>query len=97
MLTIWALLALCLGLELKSQAQPQTGAPPAAADKSAKPTRGKSISFEDSVVEGMNKNPLDSLEHTIATDKNGRTHLYQKKPHFKVEMRQAARDAGYGP
>src|SRR5581483_2415068 len=43
---------------------------PAASSPGAK--RGKSLEFDDNVVEGMNKNPLDSLQNVGRED--GKTH-----------------------
>jgi hypothetical protein len=59
------------------------------------PERKKQIQFEDELVEGMNHNPFDSLEHIANQDMRDSSHLYKKKPHFRVEMKQQVREAGY--
>jgi hypothetical protein len=49
-------------------------------------SRGKVIDFEDELVEGVNKRPLDSVSQISERDKNGRrTHLYRKRQSFKNE------------
>ena len=59
--------------------------------------RGKSLEFDDNVVEGMNKNPLDSLQNVGRED--GKTHgrLYKKRTDFQNEIRQSVQEAGYSP
>lgn len=52
--------------------------------------RQRTIDFEDSIVEGMNKRPLDSLSQL--SDKNGgkeRPHLYRKRAGFRPEIRES--------
>ena len=59
--------------------------------------RSKSLEFDDNVVEGMNKNPLDSLQNVGRED--GKTHgrLYKKRTDFQNEIRQSVQEAGYSP
>ncbi len=57
--------------------------------------RKKQIQFEDELVEGMNRNPFDSLEHIANQDMRDSSHLYKKKQHFRIEMKQQVREAGY--
>ena len=48
--------------------------------------RQKSIDFEDEVVEGMNKRPLDSVSQISEKDRNKRKpHLYRKRAGFRDE------------
>jgi hypothetical protein len=79
---------------------PPTTAPAAAPAPAPAPRvgeRSKNVSFEDSVVEGMNRNPLDSLEHIDKRDHSKRTHLYQRRGHFKKELKDASKSTGYLP
>jgi hypothetical protein len=71
-----ALLILCLGLlELEGCS------PGAAAEK-----RSKVIDFENEVVEGLNKQPLDSLSSLSEAEKRRRKpHLYRKRAGFRSE------------
>jgi hypothetical protein len=49
--------------------------------------RSKVIDFEDEVVEGLNKRPLDSLSQISDRDrKRHRPHLYRKRVGFKTEV-----------
>lgn len=59
------------------------------------PERRKQLHFEDELIEGMNHNPFDSLEHIANEDLRDNSHLYKKKANFRVEMKQQVRDAGY--
>lgn len=46
----------------------------------------KVIDFEDEVVEGMNRRPLDSLSQISERDKKRRKpHLYRKRAGFRTE------------
>ena len=48
--------------------------------------RQKSIDFEDEVVEGMNKRPLDSVSQISERDRSRRKpHLYRKRAGFRDE------------
>ena len=88
------------------QAAPVPAAPVQAASGPAGPktdptrtttNRRKSIDFEDEVVEGMNKNPLDSLQHLGKNDQRNAAHLYRKRTQFKKEIRQTASEIGSTP
>lgn len=59
------------------------------------PERRKQLHFEDDLIEGINHNPFDSLEHIANQDLRDNSHLYKKKPNFRVEMKQQVRDEGY--
>lgn len=60
--------------------------------------RQKVIDFEDEVVEGMNKRPLDSLNQVSEKDrKKRRPHLYRKRAGFRNETYDALRSARYMP
>lgn len=51
-----------------------------------KSDRQKVLAFDDpSMVEGVNKQPFDSLSQLGKGRKNKRTRLYQKRTHFPVE------------
>lgn len=55
--------------------------------------RGKVIDFEDELVEGVNKQPLDSLSSISERGKDGRkTHLYRKRQGFRVETLETLRE-----
>lgn len=77
-------------------------APTRAAD-SASPTipnndrRGKALNFEGSVVEGMNKNPMNSVENNEKLDGRRRPHLYKKREHYRTELKRSAKETGYTP
>ena len=59
--------------------------------------RSKQIDFEDNVVEGMNKNPLDFLEHVSNKDAKGAMALYKKRTNFRNEIRINSHEMGYVP
>lgn len=64
----------------------------------AGPKRQKVIDFEDEVVEGMNKRPLDSLNQVSEKDrKKRRPHLYRKRAGFRTETYDTLRAARYLP
>jgi hypothetical protein len=44
--------------------------------------RSKSIHFEDELVEGINRRPLDSFNQVSEGDLNSRSHLYRKRSGF---------------
>lgn len=49
----------------------------------------KVIDFEDEVVEGINKRPLDSFNQLSEAEKRRRRpHLYRKRIGFRTEMEQ---------
>ena len=52
------------------------------------------LNFEDEVVEGMNRNPFDSVEHVGEEDSEGH-HLYRKRQDFKKEMPVLIQEMGY--
>ncbi len=53
------------------------------------PTRQKVIDFEDELVEGLNKRPLDSLSQiSDRNKKRGKPHLYRKRVGFKTEVQE---------
>jgi len=56
------------------------------AEGGAPPTnRQKVIDFEDSLVEGMNKRPLDSFSQISERDRRKKLHLYRKRSGFRTE------------
>lgn len=57
--------------------------------------RKTSIKFENEVVEGMNRNPLDSVEQISQQDSDGQ-HLYRKRKSFKDQTPSLVREMGYG-
>jgi hypothetical protein len=69
----------------------------APADVGSKGQRSKSLSFDDSVVEGLNQNNKDSLEMVEKRDGRNRQHLYQKRADFKPEIKQFPSEMGYSP
>ena len=44
--------------------------------------RSKNINFEDELVEGINRKPLDSVNQLSEFDGNQRKHLYRKRSGF---------------
>jgi hypothetical protein len=80
---------------------PQAAPPPSSAsDDNGAPTigkRSKNLSFDNNVVEGMKKDPLDSLEHLAKNDGDPNGHLYRKRPHFKKEIKANGQEMGYSP
>jgi hypothetical protein len=89
-----------------SDAKPATAGKPAAktndnaaqpADSGSRGLRSKSLSFDDSVVEGLNQNNKDSLEMVEKRDGRNRQHLYQKRADFKPEIKQFPSEMGYSP
>lgn len=56
----------------------------------------KVIDFEDEVVEGLNKRPLDSLSSLSEADrKKKKPHLYRKRAGFRHETLESLREARY--
>ncbi len=54
--------------------------------------RAKVIDFDDDVVEGMNKRPLDSLSEISERDgKKHKPHLYRKRAGFRTETEETLR------
>ncbi len=63
----------------------------AASDK-----REKVIDFEDEVVEGLNKKPLDSANQISERDgKKHQLHLYRKRAGFRSETEATLRELRY--
>lgn len=56
--------------------------------------RSKNIKFEDDVVEGMNKNPMDSAENLGRHDQQNAAHLYHKPTDFKDAVQQTVHEMG---
>jgi hypothetical protein len=56
--------------------------------------RSTSLNFEDEIVEGMNKNPFDSLTSVGKNDTRDQDRLYKKKPHFRFETKLTIREMG---
>jgi hypothetical protein len=44
--------------------------------------RSKAIHFEDELVEGINRRPLDSFNQVSEGDLNSKSHLYRKRSGF---------------
>lgn len=60
--------------------------------------RQKVIDFEDELVEGMNRRPLDSLSQISEKDKKKRKpHLYRKRASFRSETVETLRILRYVP
>lgn len=60
--------------------------------------RQKVIDFEDEVVEGMNKRPLDSLNQIgDANKRKKKPHLYRKRSGFRSEIAETLRVMRYVP
>jgi hypothetical protein len=62
----------------------------------SKPKRSKVIDFEDELVEGMNKRPLDSLSQIgDAARRKKKPHLYRKRIGFRAETLETLRESRY--
>lgn len=62
----------------------------------SKERRMKAIDFEDELVEGMNKRPLDSLSYLGEADKDRKKpHLYRKRAAFRGETNLTLRQLRY--
>ncbi len=48
--------------------------------------RERSLDFEDAVVEGMHKQPLDSLTHLGSREQAERSHLYRRRTSYQTEL-----------
>lgn len=60
------------------------------------PSRQKVIDFEDELVEGMNKRPLDSVSQVGDGKRQAeKPHLYRKRVSFRSETRETLREARY--
>ena len=60
--------------------------------------RQKVIDFEDELVEGLNRRPLDSLSQISERDKKRRKpHLYRKRASFRSETLETLRILRYVP
>jgi hypothetical protein len=57
--------------------------------------RSKKLDFDDEMIEGMNRNPLDSLTRVGKNDLRNHDRLYRRKQNFKREIRQTTREMGY--
>ncbi len=96
MRTLIALLAFALAAPTYAEGRsPGAAAPPTNGAPVKK--RSNSLSFEDNVVEGMNKNPLDSLQQVGREDGKNHGRLYKKRTEFQNEIRQSVQEAGYSP
>lgn len=107
MTQVWIFYSFLMAFSLNSQAadsvpspvapQPPGSGAGAAPDQGAEPKRTRDMNFEDSVMEGMGKNPLDSIENLEKDDKGKRRHLYKRRPHYKPELRQSVKGVEYQP
>ena len=62
----------------------------------AKKERQKVIDFEEELVEGMNKRPLDSLASLSEKNKRKKKpHLYRKRAGFRPETSETVRELRY--
>lgn len=57
--------------------------------------REKVIAFDDDLVEGMNKRPLDSLQQLGSANKNRRSHLYRKRGSYPTETKITLQEMGW--
>ena len=58
--------------------------------------RKKSLDFDDELVEGMNKRPLDSLNQISEKDKRRRRpHLYRKRTSYDLEIAKNLKELGF--
>jgi len=73
---------------VKAKPQTRRSAPPKAG-------RSNTLSFEDDLVEGMNRNPFDSLTSIRSEDMRETTKLYRVKNKFTWEVKRTAQEAAY--
>ncbi|OFZ22385.1 MAG: hypothetical protein A2X94_00105 [Bdellovibrionales bacterium GWB1_55_8] len=67
-------------------------------EASAADKRQKVIDFEDELVEGVNRRPLDSLNTLSDAEKRRRkTHLYRKRRGFRIETDETLKVLRYTP
>ena len=59
--------------------------------------RATAIDFEDDIIEGMNKNPFDSLTRVGKQDGGAHGRLYRRKQGFRREIKQTVREMGFAP
>jgi hypothetical protein len=57
--------------------------------------RSNTLNFDDQLMEGMNRNPFDSLTHIGNPDDKNGTRLYRYKTSFKREILETAQEMGY--
>ena len=50
---------------------------------SADSKRSTTINFEDDLIEGINRKPLDSVNQISERDRKNRNHLYKKRAGFQ--------------
>ena len=56
--------------------------------------RLKAIDFDEELVEGLNRRPLDSLQSIHdGRDRKRKTHLYRKRSSFRSELARSVRSA----
>jgi len=90
--------AISLSIAVGAEADETKRAPAAANGQAAAGNKRKSsLEFDDNVVEGMNKNPLDSLQNVGREDGKSHGRLYKKRTDFQNEIRQSVQEAGYSP
>jgi hypothetical protein len=68
-------LVMCVGLVPSAQAEKSNG-------------RTRVIDFEDQLVEGVNRQPLDSLSQLSDDKKRRKYHLYKKRAGFRDQIPQ---------
>lgn len=59
--------------------------------------RQKVIDFEDEVVEGLNKRPLDSLQQLSDQNRRKKPHLYRKRASFRSETNETLQTVRFSP
>lgn len=72
--------------------------PTASAEAPKAPARQKVIDFDDSLVEGVNKQPWDSFSQLSQAQRSARkSHLYRKRKGFRAETLQTLARLGNQP
>jgi len=60
-------------------------------------SRLKAIDFEEDLVEGLNKRPLDSLQSLKDRDRRRKAqHLYRKRASYRLEILESVREKSEG-
>lgn len=57
--------------------------------------RGKVIAFDDDLVEGLNKRPLDSLQQLGGGNTRKKSHLYRKRGSYPTETKITLQEMGW--
>lgn len=82
----------------QKQDSSEKGSMPAPATAVSEPEfkRSGNISFEDQLVEGMNRNPFDSLTSVQSEEMRSMGRIYKVKTRFTTEIKTTIEETNYG-